>query len=213
VSAKVSATKSCEHVTWNLQPFAVQSLLPVQMEAFKLLSRGGARFDKKRFQSDVKVFDVRTPVRCVYIPCQPSPQKSQTKETKPRTSEELPPELDFFKYAQTKETKRKSVELDRNDDVDVQRKTKKQRSDRVEGTIDEDEEPSGTQRHRVATKGSNIPACIHSFEELRERFHLSSLLLTNLPNCGYKRPTAVQSYGIPILLEVRSTLNKTVTQY
>jgi hypothetical protein len=40
-------------------------LLPVLMEAFRLLSRGGARFDKKRFQSDVKLFDVRTPLRCL----------------------------------------------------------------------------------------------------------------------------------------------------
>ena len=28
------------------------------MEAFQLLARGGAKFDKKRFQGDVKLFDV-----------------------------------------------------------------------------------------------------------------------------------------------------------
>ena len=28
------------------------------MEAFQLLARGGAKFDKKRFQDDVKLFDV-----------------------------------------------------------------------------------------------------------------------------------------------------------
>lgn len=29
------------------------------MEAFQLLSRGGARFDKHRFKSDVQLFTVR----------------------------------------------------------------------------------------------------------------------------------------------------------
>ena len=29
------------------------------MEAFQLLARGGLKFDKKRFQEDVQLFDVR----------------------------------------------------------------------------------------------------------------------------------------------------------
>lgn len=30
------------------------------MEAFQILSRGGARFDKNRFKNDVKLFNVRS---------------------------------------------------------------------------------------------------------------------------------------------------------
>jgi len=45
-------------------PLIVQVLsslfvLRVIMEAFQLLSRGGARFDKQRFKSDVQLFVVR----------------------------------------------------------------------------------------------------------------------------------------------------------
>lgn len=58
------------------------------------------------------------------------------------------------------------------------------------------------QRHRVTTKGSNIPAHSETFEDLHDRFQLPSQLMSNLSNNGYLYPTAIQSYGIPILLEV-----------
>jgi hypothetical protein len=35
------------------------------MEQFQLLSRGGAKFNKKRFESDVKLFNVR--LSCLYL--------------------------------------------------------------------------------------------------------------------------------------------------
>lgn len=61
-------------------------------------------------------------------------------------------------------------------------------------------------RHRVTTKGSNVPEHIDSFDALKDRYHLSSHLLANLAQSGYKRPTGIQSYGIPILMEVNDSI-------
>ncbi|EEB89380.1 hypothetical protein MPER_12529 [Moniliophthora perniciosa FA553] len=60
------------------------------MEAFQLLSRGGIKFDKNRFNKDLQLFDGTS-------------KKSQVKwETVTDVSQDsaLPAELDFFKYAQ-----------------------------------------------------------------------------------------------------------------
>lgn len=120
---------------------------------------------------------------------------------------ELPAALNFFKYAQGgADGKRKN--LADNDG----RSGKKRKL----GLQDEDEEEEGAipkndtegdnsvprQRHRVTTKGSNIPANSETFEDLHDRFQFSSQLMSNLSNNGYSYPTAIQSHGIPILLEV-----------
>ncbi|KAI5991482.1 P-loop containing nucleoside triphosphate hydrolase protein [Pisolithus albus] len=66
------------------------------MDAFRLLSRGGVHFDKQRFQSDIRLFN-----------------KSDSSENKAALSvslnSQLPPELDFFKYATGGQSKRKAT--------------------------------------------------------------------------------------------------------
>ena len=119
------------------------------------------------------------------------------------SSSELPAALNFFKYAQGgSDVKRKTT------GDDAGRSGKKRKLD--EEPDEEDDPKSDTegdnsiprQRHRVTTKGSNIPEYAETFEDLRDRYQLSSLLLSNLSNNGYSHPTGIQSYGIPILLEV-----------
>lgn len=61
--------------------------------------------------------------------------------------------------------------------------------------------PSGP-KHRVKTKGSNVPAHLDSFAELRTRYNMPSLVYSNLEKNGYSQPTGIQAYGIPILLAV-----------
>jgi ATP-dependent RNA helicase DDX52/ROK1 len=124
---------------------------------------------------------------------------------------ELPPELDFFKYAQGDSSKRKATATtgDEGHDQDVAPKAKRQRlgdADWDEGLGQHEATPLSrtASRHRVVTKGSKPPAHADSFEELRKRYQLSSLLLANLRENGYEYPTGIQSYGIPILLEVCS---------
>lgn len=72
---------------------------------------------------------------------------------------------------------------------------------------DEDDPPM--LRHRVTTKGSNVTEHVESFQQLEERYQIPSYLLSNLKQSGYKRPTGIQSHGIPILMEVRAPLFST----
>ncbi|KAJ3805841.1 P-loop containing nucleoside triphosphate hydrolase protein [Lentinula lateritia] len=172
------------------------------MEAFQLLSRGGVQFNKNRFKKDVDLFN-----------------KSESKSKRPQTSgqgSELPATLDFFKYAQGAEGKRKN-------NAGGGRPGKKRKvaeaGDKAEVELEEDMEEDETQetsksdiendnniphqRHRVTTKGSNVPDFAETFEALRDRYQLSSNLLSNLSKNGYAYPTGIQSYGAPILLEGR----------
>lgn len=139
-------------------------------------------------------------------------QGKKGKETKASTSTrspkgELPPELDFFKYAQGCSTKRKA-----RDGGDADPKGKKRRVEEDEDEEEEEEEAMEEiadddpplPRHRVTTKGNNVPEHAETFQALRERYTISSHLMQNLAQSGYKRPTGVQSYGIPILMEVRT---------
>ncbi|KAI0735604.1 P-loop containing nucleoside triphosphate hydrolase protein [Earliella scabrosa] len=170
------------------------------MEAFQLLSRGGAKFDKQRFKSDVQLFNGKTG------------QQPRASTSKRAPEGELPPELDFFKYAQGGGTKRKGREADgAADPKGKKRKVEDEDEDEDEETEDEEEEgreeitedDPPMPRHRVTTKGNNVPEHAETFEALRERYNISSHLMQNLAQSGYKRPTGIQSYGIPILMEHR----------
>lgn len=118
----------------------------------------------------------------------------------------LPAELDFFKYTQDAGQKRKS----QSDDMNTRKKRRKEECDSEAkdedhsdaGPTPETEEQPITQRHQVKTKGSNVPSHFETFEELRTRFSLPSLIASNLEKYGYSKPTSIQSYAIPILLEV-----------
>lgn len=66
-------------------------------------------------------------------------------------------------------------------------------------------------RHRVTTKGSNVADHIESFQQLEERYKVPSYILSNLRESGYKRPTGIQSHGIPILMEARVLFSLLVT--
>ncbi|KAJ6569670.1 P-loop containing nucleoside triphosphate hydrolase protein [Mycena capillaripes] len=170
------------------------------MEAFQLLSRGGTKFDKNRFKKDVQLFSKEPP-------------KSVGGAAGKTLDGELPKELDYFKYAAggsgkrkadgegtaVKATKKRKVEEEEDEDQDMD----------MDVDVDEEEEANATQdtpsrlRQRVVTKGSDVPAHAETFNELVERYQMSSLLLSNLTAHGYTHPTGIQSYGIPILLESR----------
>ena len=63
--------------------------------------------------------------------------------------------------------------------------------------------PSG---QRVTSKGKDVPEPIESFQNLKERYHCSSLILSNLQKNGWGSPTGIQAHGIPMLMEVRYLL-------
>lgn len=126
--------------------------------------------------------------------------------TQKAKNDHLPAELDFFKYTQDAGQKRKP----QPDDLRGRKKPRIWESDsEVEdeecsdaGSLVGTEEQPVTQRHQVKTKGSNVPSHFETFEKLRARYSLPSHVASNLEKYGYSRPTSIQSYAIPILLEV-----------
>ena len=118
-------------------------------------------------------------------------------------SGELPPELNFFKDAQTNLGKRKiSGTSDHREG-----KMKKTGSEDSLKNEDEGEERRlysalNLTTHRVAVRGTNIPQHIDSFEALKETYELPSQLFSNLCSNGYREPTSIQAYCAPILLSV-----------
>lgn len=115
------------------------------------------------------------------------------------TDGSLPAELDFFKYAQSGGKKRKADAA--NPDSREDKKMKVDESEDEDGSEPDEPTPSAT-KHRVKTKGSNVPTHLDSFTELRTRYNMPSLVYSNLEKNGYTEPTGIQAYGIPILLEV-----------
>ncbi|KAF9259626.1 P-loop containing nucleoside triphosphate hydrolase protein [Marasmius fiardii PR-910] len=169
------------------------------MEAFQLLSRGGIKFDKNRFSKDVQLFNGNAR----------KPEKG--KEIGTISNSELPPELDFFKYAQGtgkrkatgKQTGKSGKKRRLNADNELDEEDEEISEGEDEETPKDGAEERPKQRHRVTAKGSNVPEHADTFQEMRDRYHISSLLMLNLSKNGYEDPTGIQSYGIPILLEYR----------
>lgn len=173
------------------------------MEAFHLLSRGGVNFDKRRFKNDVQLF-TRTSV---------------TRGAQPSSEAQLPADLDFFRYAKSSAPKRKASSSGERAGRKRARSTEEdddgageesEQSDIDSGGEEADQDGSrdnevdpAPMKQRVTAKGKNVPDAVQSFEELAERYDLSSTLLNNLASSGYHRPTGVQAHGIPILLERR----------
>ena len=130
------------------------------------------------------------------------------------SADELPPELDFFRYAKAgPSVKRKTPHVHGDDAV----KSAKDNSEEEEEE-DEAQSPRGKKRkletvtattpkpigQRVTSKGKNVPVPIDSFQSLKERYHCSSLILSNLEKNGWESPTGIQAHGIPMLMEVRT---------
>ncbi|KAJ7124819.1 P-loop containing nucleoside triphosphate hydrolase protein [Mycena crocata] len=162
------------------------------MEAFQLLSRGGAKFDKKRFKTDVQLFSKEAP-------------KSVSAASEKIRHGELPGELDYFRYALGGSGKRKADGYGAASKASKKRKVEDESEDDDEGGEDaqEAEDTPSRPRQRVVAKGSDVPPHVDSFSALAERYKTSSLLLSNLAQQGYTHPTGIQSYGIPIMLESR----------
>lgn len=73
--------------------------------------------------------------------------------------------------------------------------------DEEEESEAEEDRPTAP-KHRVKTKGSNVPVHLDSFGVLGTRYNVPAQIHSNLEKYGYNEPTSIQAYGMPILLEV-----------
>ncbi|KAF9569831.1 P-loop containing nucleoside triphosphate hydrolase protein [Agrocybe pediades] len=157
-------------------------------EAFHLLSRGGVKFDRK-YES-------------ILFQKGKDSKPNQSTALKPLEGS-VPAELDFFKYAQGGQGKRKQTDEPRPEQ-------EKRRKLEVEEPSDEEDErkeetsssatKSSAVAHRVTAKGNNVPEAVDSFEAMDG---IPSRIMANLKTSGYKEPTSVQASCVPILLQGR----------
>ncbi|KAN0121465.1 P-loop containing nucleoside triphosphate hydrolase protein [Russula decolorans] len=172
------------------------------MEAFHLLSRGGVNFDKQRFKGDVKLFSGSSHI------------DAKGKERKRLKDGELPPELDFFKYATAGPSKRKpsgpggegharTKKHKKDESVDGSDVNAEDEADGDSSMTTNPSDNSGMLRQRVTVKGNNAPRPADTFKELHDRYRIHSQLMDNLKRYDYEHPTGIQSAGCPILLESR----------
>ncbi|KAG9122573.1 RNA-dependent ATPase rok1 [Ceratobasidium sp. 392] len=160
------------------------------MEAFRLLSRGGATFDKNG---------------AMLMPSKAGggSEKRASKSTVDVAPGQLPPELDFFKYAKAApgrsdaEAPAPAGNTRESEGEEEASSSKEKKRKRNEEALDP--QP----KHRVTTSGQGVPGPITEFEELFARYNIPKRLAQNLDNYGYKAPTGIQAHGIPILLEGR----------
>ena len=112
----------------------------------------------------------------------------------------LPSELDYFKYTSKSHLKRKASsrhrDINENSDEDSDAQT-----DDTD-LMGKGEGPSQP-RHRVTCKGSDVPASVDAFGLLQKRYNIPPRIITNMESAGYHHPTAIQSYGCPVIFEVR----------
>ncbi|CAE6435664.1 unnamed protein product [Rhizoctonia solani] len=161
------------------------------MEAFRLLSRGGAKFDKSRFRHDVKLFSAGDA----------EISKSVKSSTQDLSSGQLPPELDFFKYAKAAPSGSASESV-----APVKPTKSKEEAEPTQGKKrkrGDEERKESLLKHRVTSSGDNVPSPIVEFEDIYSRYKVPQRLLQNIENCGYDSPTGIQAHGIPVLLEGR----------
>lgn len=135
------------------------------------------------------------------------------KERKRLKEGELPPELDFFKYATAGPSKRKPSGPGGEDHAKTKRHRKDGSDANAEDEVDGDNsittnpsDNSGMPRQRVTIKGNSAPRRADTFKELHDRYRIHSQLMDNLKRYGYEDPTGIQSAGCPILLEVSSLI-------
>ena len=132
---------------------------------------------------------------------QTAPQLGQGSTSTSASIDELPPDLDFFKYAQGTRLKRKASSLDAAEELEEQADVENSEKNSKKSRIEEKREwPS--EKHRVVIKGSDVPLPIESFRELEGRFKVTTQLLSNLSKNGYSTPTGIQSHATPVLCEV-----------
>ncbi|GJJ13927.1 hypothetical protein Clacol_008184 [Clathrus columnatus] len=174
------------------------------METFQLLSRGGVKFNKNRFASDAS-----------------SSNDIDRGKSRELSSSQLPPELDFFRYAKntslpSNDTSKRKLDTQTQNETDEKSidgkdsetfiPMKKRRKNSPEISGDEGETSSDvkkSKKQRVTSKGNNIPIPLESFEELTTRYDFPSRMLQNMGKNGWIEPTGIQAHGIPMILESR----------
>lgn len=165
------------------------------MDVFQTLAGGGVQFDRKRFQSEIELFNGKAANKSAAIP-------SSSKQV--QAGKVLPKELDFFGDSNNQN----SIHSASADDSSV-RNGKQKASDSDLATaepLNKTTLASFLKQNKIKQTGTDAPMPLTSWEELETRWKMDKRLLNNLANVGWGKPTAVQMGAMPCLLDNRDTL-------
>ncbi|CAG8593082.1 19455_t:CDS:10, partial [Racocetra persica] len=178
------------------------------MDLFHILGNG-AKFDKKRFNADISLFE-------------PQNQKKPVKNVNDQEAQaNLLQEIDFFHNSKSAIIETLGKEQLSNERVTGYIEEETDDSDENENeneTSDQDESAELNdfskqenvkmfrKRHRIRVYGTDIPNPFHSFSDLYNIYGFQQYLCKNLESAGYKKPTPVQMQTVPIILHGRDAM-------
>ncbi|EST08623.1 Helicase, C-terminal [Kalmanozyma brasiliensis GHG001] len=198
------------------------------MDIFRTLAGGGASFDKRRFQNDLKIFggaDDEASTSTANAKSKGKRKRSDVQTTADGEQKHsatngakviVPDGLDFFGSAAKAKSTTSAVEREeRLSKKDGKRKAEDESSD-SEAEADEQaaDEPPVTKAtlstflkaNKIKLKGTDVPLPMASWSELETRFNVQPWLRTNLDKWGWSVPTAIQRGAMPVLLANRDLL-------
>jgi ATP-dependent RNA helicase DDX52/ROK1 len=164
------------------------------MDIFQSLSAGGAHFDRKRFQSDIELFQSK------------SKRASSSKESLDRAevgTKALPKELDFFgDLGRSKPSDASKQGKAKAKDVsNLEAESSTEMAPLTAGDV-----PSFLKKHKIKQTGTDVPRPMVSWSELKTRWGVEPRVLRNLEQGGWSEPTDVQKSAMPVLLDNRDCL-------
>jgi ATP-dependent RNA helicase DDX52/ROK1 len=163
----------------------------------------GIRVDRKRFGSDVTLFDEKkASTRPVEAPLDFFHQSQEIEPKK--TAESLP------------ENKSDNSDSDLDDEVETKSTTEEEHDAKKQNDNESEEDGKMNVRnfrkqHGIHVQGSDIPAPISDFLQLETRFNIPNYMVKNLTGpapscCGYTEPTPIQMQAIPIMIQGRDLM-------
>ncbi|MCO5584867.1 hypothetical protein L7F22_038799 [Adiantum nelumboides] len=162
------------------------------MDVFQTLAGGGVHFDRKRFQSEIALFNGK------------AGNNTASSSKQVGAGKVLPKELDFFGDSSSN----KISQAGSTDDAST-RNGKQRASDSeivIAEPLNKSTLPSFLKQNKIKQTGTDAPMPLTSWEELGSRWNMDKRLLSNLANVGWGKPTAVQMGAMPCMLDNRDTL-------
>ncbi|KAI8382427.1 P-loop containing nucleoside triphosphate hydrolase protein [Blakeslea trispora] len=168
------------------------------MDIFRLLG-GGARFDKKRFQHDVNLFESEKEANQTQI------KQKNAAVNDPTVRDQLLQEIDFFNNTTTTDAAE-----DQQNTMTKETSKKLKKAKKASSTIFDtvEEAKAFRKQQKIKVYGTDVPNPFRSFEDLASpAYNLSTILYNNLMTVKYTTPTPVQMQSIPIMLKGRDLMS------
>lgn len=185
------------------------------MDIFRTLAGGGASFDKKRFQNDLKIFGSAADDQASSSSSSMAASSSKRKRSAAEPTKDaeaangakviVPDGLDFFGSAAKAKATTSAVENGKRRDTSPDSSSSEDEEE-DEAPVTKSTLSAFLKSNKIKLKGTDVPLPLASWKELETRFNLGPWLRTNLEKYGWATPTAIQKGAMPVLLANRDLL-------